>query len=134
MAAKKPVANVSTGKAKKLAEPSKTYKPPVKGSGKPKYQNVIKEARLNTKKKSVTSTTKVKEKILGKKVTQQEKRAMGNRVENVPKIIDREAKELKGQRTAKSSTLKIPVKPRSGMGSRGNRGGGLGGVLGMRIR
>jgi hypothetical protein len=101
---------MTTGKAKKMAEPSKMYNPPVKGSGKPKYQNVVKESRLNTKKKPADSIIKVKEKILGKKVTQQEKRAIRNKVDNIPKVIDREAKEKKGQRTAKPSTPKVPVK------------------------
>ena len=103
----------STGKAKVneyKTNPSKKYEPPVKGSGKPKYQNVVKEGRLNTKKSQVESTTKVKEKILGKNVTKQEKRAIGNRVANTAKMIDRETKVGKGQRTEKPLTPKVPVK------------------------
>ena len=105
---------MSTGKAKITASQkssTKKYEAPIKGSGKPKYQNVIKEDRLNTKKRSVESTTKVKQKILGKAVTQQEKRSLGNRVENVPKIIDREYKVQKGVRTEKSN-VKVPIKKR----------------------
>ena len=100
----------STGKAKVNAAESKMYNEPVKGSGKSKYQNVTKENRLNTKKRSVESTTKVKEKILGKSVNQQQKRALGNKVENTAKIIDREYKVQKGVRTEKPSTPKVPVK------------------------
>ena len=119
----------STGLKKFLAQEDKMYEPRKKGSGKPKYQNVIKEARLDTKKKPVTSVVKVKEKILGKNVTQQEKRAIGNKVENIAKAIDREAKEKKGQRTEKPSTKKVPVKPRGGGGMRGPISlGGSGGL------
>jgi len=121
----------STGLKKFLAQGDKMYDAPKKGSGKPKYQNAVKEARLDTKKKPVTSVVKVKEKILGKNVTQQEKRAIGNRVENIAKAIDREAKEKKGQRTEKPSTKKVPVKPRGGGGLRGGLGGfGSGGGSG----
>ena len=100
----------STGKAKFEAQSSKTYEPPVKGSGKPKYQNVTKENRLNTKERQVNITTHVKENIVGKKVTQQEKRALGNKAENVAKQIDREYKVEKGVRTESPSTPKVPVK------------------------
>jgi len=101
---------MTTGKAKKLAEPSKVYEPPVKGSGKPKYQNVVKSERLNVKKRPTDSIVKVKEKILGKNVTQQQKRAIANKAENIAKVIDREYKEQKGVRTAKPTTPKVPVK------------------------
>jgi hypothetical protein len=100
---------MTTGKAKAKAAESKTYNQPVKGSGKPKYQNTVKEARLNTKEKSVKGTEKVKN-IMGRNVTQQEKRALGNKVTNIPKMIDREYKEQKGVRTAKPETPKVPVK------------------------
>lgn len=122
----------STGLKKFLGQEAKMYDAPKKGSGKPKYQNVVKEARLDTKKKAVTSTTKVKEKILGKNVTQQEKRAIGNKVANTAKMIDREVKEKKGQRTEKPSTKKVPVKPRGGAGMRGGLGsfGSGGGMRG----
>ena len=105
---------------------AETYAAPKKGSGKPKYQNVIKEVRLDTKKKPADSIVKVKEKILGKKVTQQQKRAIRSKVENIPKVIDREAKEKKGQRTEKPSTPKVPVKSRGGMRGGGSLGGGGG--------
>ncbi len=104
---------ISTGKAKVEASkknPVKQYEAPVKGSGKPKYQNVVKESRLNTKKRSVDITTHVKKNLVGKKVTQQEKRAIGNRVENLAKQIDREYKIEKGVRTAKPTTPKVPTK------------------------
>ena len=102
----------STGKAKineYNASSTKKYEAPVKGSGKPKYQNVIKEARLNTKERAVKGIENTKN-IVGKQVTQQQRRALGNKVENTAKMIDREAKELKGQRTVKPSTPKVPVK------------------------
>jgi len=121
MAAKKKDKAPSTGLKKFLGQEAKMYEPTKKGSGKPKYQNVVKEARLDTKKKPADSIIKVKEKILGKKVTQQQKRAIRSKVDNIPKVIDREAKEKKGQRTEKPSTPKVPVKPRGG------RGGGMGG-------
>jgi len=126
MAAKKKDKAPSTGLKKFYGQEAKKYDPAVKGSGKPKYQNVVKEARLNTKKKPADSIIKVKEKILGKKVTQQQKRAIRNKVDNIPKVIDREAKEKKGQRTEKPSTPKVPVKPRGG-GMRGGGGVGSGG-------
>ena len=139
MAKNKPVAGkasgakagmVSKGKAKVeeyKTKPSKTYEPPVKGSGKPKYQNVTKENRLNTKERQVNITKHVKEKIAGKKVTQQEKRALGNKAENVAKQIDREYKVQKGVRTEKLSTPRVPVK--------GGRGGaGIAGAFGIKNR
>jgi len=94
---------MTTGKAKKMAESSKMYNPLVKGSGKPKYQNVIKEARVNTKKPTVT-------RLAGKALTKAEAKAKMKKEPNIPKQIDREAKEKKGQRTAKPSTPKVPVK------------------------
>ena len=92
-----------------------TYKEPKKGSGKPKYQNVIKEARVNTKK--VTTA-----RIAGKTLTKAEAKAKANKSPNLAKEIDREAKEKKGQRTAKPSTPKVPVKARGGSGMRGGIG------------
>jgi hypothetical protein len=99
-----------------------TYEQPKKGSGKPKYQDTIKKVRVNTKKSQVDATVNLKKNIIGKNVTKQEKRAIGNKVANMAKEIDREYKEKKGVRTAKPSTAKVPVK------SRGGRGGGLGGL------
>ena len=109
---------LSTGAKKALNAPDKIYNAPAKGSGKVKYQNTTKEARLNTKERSVKGTEKIKN-IMGRNVTQQEKRALGNKVTNIPKMIDREYKEQKGVRTAKPSTAKVPVKPRGGRGGLG---------------
>ena len=100
----------STGFKKALNAPDKEYNQPVKGSGKPKYQNVVKEARLDTKKRTVDITTHVKQNLVGKKVTAQEKRAIGNKAENTAKLIDREHKVEKGVRTESPSTPKVPVK------------------------
>lgn len=122
----------STGLKKFLGQEAKMYDAPKKGSGKPKYQNVVKEGRANTKKRQVDNTTFVKEKLVGKKVTKQEKRAIGNKAENVAKQIDREEKVRKGVRTEKPSTKKVPVKPRGGAGMRGGLGsfGSGGGMRG----
>jgi hypothetical protein len=112
----------STGLKKLLNQEDKMYEPRKKGTGKLKYQNVVKEGRANTKKRQVDNTTFVKEKLVGKKVTKQEKRAIGNKAENVAKQIDREEKVRKGVRTEKPSTKKVPVKPRGGAGMRGGLG------------
>ena len=92
-----------------------TYKETKKGSGKPKYQNVIKEARVNTKKPTVT-------RLAGQALTKAEAKAKMKKQPNIPKQIDREAKEKKGQRTAKPSTPKVPIKARGGSGMRGGIG------------
>jgi hypothetical protein len=121
----------STGLKKLLNQEDKMYEPRKKGTGKLKYQNVVKEGRANTKKRQVDNTTFVKEKLAGKKVTKQEKRAIGNKAENVAKQIDREEKVRKGVRTEKPSTKKVPVKPRGGAGMRGGLGS-FGSGSGMR--
>ena len=98
---------MTTGKAKIQAakdNPSKKYEPPVKGSGKPKYQNVIKEARLEPK-KATTPTS-----LAGKKLTAEQIKRMAQKKPNLAKEIDREAKMKKGQVTAKPATPKVPVK------------------------
>lgn len=100
---------MSTGKMKKLAEPAKKYDPPVKGSGKPKYQNVVKEARTDTKAPSKASLKTMKE-LVGKKVTKQELNRKAGKKPNVAKEIDRENKVTKGVRTEKPKTPKVPVK------------------------
>ena len=115
MAAKKKDKAPSTGLKKVLAQESKMYEPIKKGSGKPKYQNVIKEARLDTKKPTAT-------RVAGKALTKAEAKAKMKKAPNLPKQIDREAKEKKGQRTAKPSTPKVPVKVRGGSGVRGGMG------------
>ena len=121
----------STGLKKFLNQEDKMYEPRKKGTGKLKYQNVVKEGRANTKKRQVDNTTFVKEKLVGKKVTKQEKRAIGNKAENIAKQIDREEKVRKGVRTEKPSTKKVPVKPRGGAGMRGGLGS-FGSGSGMR--
>ena len=99
----------STGKAKVNAAESKMYNEPVKGSGKPKYQNVIKEARTNTK-KSETQVQKNISKITGKKVSDTTAKRKADAKPNTAKQIDREYKVQKGVRTEKPSTPKVPVK------------------------
>ena len=98
---------MSTGKAKITASQkssTKKYEPPVKGSGKPKYQNVIKEARIQPK-QSATSTMSA-----GKKRSSQEIVRRADRTPNLAKQIDREYKIEKGVRTAKPTTPKVPTK------------------------
>ena len=99
---------MSTGKAKIDAakkSSTKKYEAPVKGSGKPKYQNVIKEARLQPK-KAVQSTTT----LMGRKRSAQEISRKAEKKPNLAQQIDREYKIQKGVRTAKSTGSKIPVK------------------------
>jgi hypothetical protein len=116
----------STGLKKVLAAESKMYDAPKKGSGKPKYQNVVKEARVDTKK--VTTT-----RIAGKQLTKEEAKAKARKSPNLAKQIDREEKVRKGVRTEKPSTKKVPVKPRVGggglRGPLGSLGGGMRGPL-----
>jgi hypothetical protein len=113
MAEKKKDKAPSTGLKKFMGQEAKMYDAPKKGSGKPKYQNVIKEARLDTKKPTAT-------RIAGKALTKAEAKAKMKKAPNLPKQIDREEKVRKGVRTEKPSTKKVPVKPRGG----GMRGGG----------
>ena len=111
----------STGLKKFLGQEAKMYEPRKKGTGKPKYQNVIKEARTDTKKDTKPVA------IAGKKLTKSEAQARNRKAENIAKQIDREEKIRKGVRTAKPSTPKVPVKIRGGVGLRGglgNFGGG----------
>ena len=95
---------MTTGKAKKLAESSKRFDPPVKGSGKPKYKNTIKEARVDTKKDTKLSV------LAGKKLTKSESAARNRKSENIPKQIAKEEKIRTGVNTAKPTTPKVPVK------------------------
>jgi len=106
------VGRMSTGKMKKLAEPAKKYDPPVKGSGKEKYQNVIKSERLDTKASSKANLKTIKE-LVGKKVTKQELNRKAGKKPNVAKEIDREQKITKGVRTAKPTTPKVAVKKKA---------------------
>ena len=103
---------ISTGKAKAIAAPGKTYEQPVKGSGKPKYQNVIKEARTDTKATRKESIKKGQSilKPIGVKATKQEITRKASKEPNIAKQIDREYKEQKGVRTAKPATPKVPIK------------------------
>ena len=124
MAEKKKDKAPSTGLKKFLAQEEKMYEPRKKGTGKLKYQNVIKEARVDTKK----STKPVA--IAGKKLTKSEAEARNRKSENIAKLNDREEKIRKGVRTAKPSTPKVPIKPRGGSGMRGGLGSfGSGGGL-----
>jgi hypothetical protein len=98
---------MSTGKAKVEAYKKssfKKYEAPVKGSGKPRYQNVIKEARVNTKQ------AERKVSLGGKKLTKSESQARTRNAPNLAKQIDREYKIEKGVRTAKQITPKVPTK------------------------
>ena len=119
MAAKKKDKAPSTGLKKFFGQEAKKYEAPVKGSGKPKYQNVVKEARTDTKK-----ATKLVA-LSGKKLTKSEAQARNRKAENVAKQIDREEKVRKGVRTEKPKTAKVPVKPRGGMRGGAMSGGGL---------
>ena len=105
----------STGKAKVQeyqTSSTKKYEPPVKGSGKPKYQNVIKEARVDTKAprkeeiKNVRQITKAPD----AKVSKKEITRKASNEPNIAKQIDREYKVEKGVRTESPSTPKVPVK------------------------
>ena len=119
MAKDKPVAGkasgakagmVSTGKAKAESADSKKYEPSVKGSGKPKYQNVVKEARVDTKaprKEEIKSAIK---NMTGRNVSEKEASRKASKKENIAKQIDREEKVRKGVRTESPSTPKVPVK------------------------
>ena len=102
----------STGKAKFEAQSSKTYDEPVKGSGKPKYQNVIKEARVDTKAPRKEEIKNVREitKAPGAKVSKTEVMRKASNEPNIAKQIDREYKVEKGVRTESPSTPKVPVK------------------------
>ena len=98
---------MSTGKAKITVykeSSTKKYEPPVKGSGKPKYQNVIKEGRLQPKKAAAPTS------LAGKKLKAEQIKRIAQKNPNLAKEIDREAKMKKGQITAKPSTPKVPVK------------------------
>jgi hypothetical protein len=125
MAAKKKDKAPSTGLKKVLAQEAKMYEPRKKGTGKLKYQNVIKEARTNTKKDTKPVA------VAGKKLTKSEAQARNRKTENIAKQIDREEKVRKGVRTEKPSTKKVPVKPRGGAGMRGGLGS-FGSGSGMR--
>lgn len=94
---------VSTGKAKIEKAKANPYAEPVKGSGKVKYKNTVKEARLDTKKLST-------DRIAGKKLTESEAKARARKTPNLPKQIAKEEKIRTGVNTAKPATPKVPVK------------------------
>ena len=125
MAPKKKDKAPSTGLKKFLGREAKMYDIPKKGSGKPKYKNTIKEARLNTKKGSPLSESNLK-RVAGKKVTKSEAQASKRKENNTPKAIAKEEKIRTGVNTAKPKTPKVPVKPRGGMRGGGMLGGGGG--------
>jgi len=110
------------------------YEQPKKGRGKPKYQNVIKEARVDTKapgKKARKEASKVLKNTRFGRVSKQEITRKESKAKNIAKEIDREEKVRKGVRTEKPAT-KTPVKRsravRSGGGFRGGMGGGMFGI------
>jgi hypothetical protein len=125
MAPKKKDKASSTGLQKFLGREAKMYDIPKKGSGKPKYKNTIKEARLNTKEGSPLSKSNLK-RAAGKKVTKSEAQATRRKEDNTPKAIAKEEKIRTGVNTAKPTTPKVPVKPRGGMRGGGMLGGGGG--------
>ena len=118
MAAKKKDKAPSTGLKKFFGQEAKRFDEPVKGSGKPKYQNVVKSERVDTK-ASDKARIKSGSKILGMKTTKQAVTRKAGKKPNVAKEIDREEKVRKGVRTEKPKTPKVPVKPRGGMGGGG---------------
>jgi hypothetical protein len=85
---------VATGAAKKAA---------AKGSGKLKYKNTVKEARLDTKKLST-------DRIAGKKLTKSEATSRARKTPNLPKEIAKEDKIRTGVNTKKPATPKVPTK------------------------
>jgi hypothetical protein len=103
LAAKK-VAQEATKKAVKTGATKAAMKATNKGSGKPKYQNVVKEGRLQPKKAATPIVTS------GKKMTPEQIKRVTQKNPNLAKEIDREAKMKKGQITAKPKTPKVPVK------------------------
>ena len=124
MAAKKKDKAPSTGLKKFFGQEAKRFDEPVKGSGKPKYQNVVKSERTDTKASSKAGQKKIKPMMTGIQATKQELNRRAQKKPNVAKQIDREYKEQKGVRTAKPKTPKVPVKPRGRSVGRGGMGGG----------
>jgi hypothetical protein len=108
------------------------YEQPKKGRGKPKYQNVVKESRVDTKAED-KATAKTVARIAGKKMTKKAASRRADRQPNLPKRIDREEKVRKGVRTNPPAT-KTPVKRSKAVRSSGGFRGGAGflGVPGSR--
>ena len=74
------------------------------GSGKLKYKNTIKEARVNTKQ------AEKMDRLAGKKLSKSEAQARTRKATNLPKQIAKEEKVRTGVNTAKPSTKKVPTK------------------------
>jgi hypothetical protein len=89
--------------AKKVAS-NAAKKTVAKGSGKLKYKNTIKEARVNTKQ------AEKMDRLAGKKLTKSEAQARTRKTTNLPKQIAKEEKIRTGVNTAKPATKKVPVK------------------------
>lgn len=120
------MANKSKGGKK--SSPEIIKKATAKGSGKVRYQNVKKEARTGDVKiaKPVIEAKNTVRKAFGKKeMNAQQTKSVRRAEPNLAKQIDRETKVLKGVRTAKPSTSKIPTKRSSrGWSSLGGMRGG----------
>ena len=86
---------VATEAAKKAA---------AKGSGKLKYKNTVKEARVNTKQ------AEKMDRLAGKKLSKSEAQARTRKATNIPKQIAKEEKIRTGVNTTKPSTKKVPTK------------------------
>jgi hypothetical protein len=93
-ATKEVTKKVATAAAKKAA---------ASGSGKLKYKNTVKEARIDTKKLST-------DRIAGKKLTKSEATARARKTPNLPREIAKEEKIRTGVNTAKPTTPKVAVK------------------------
>ena len=89
--------------AKKVAS-NAAKKAVAKGSGKLKYKNTIKEARVNTKQAEKL------DRLAGKKLSKSEAQARTRNSKNLPKQIAKEEKIRTGVNTAKPATPKVPVK------------------------
>ena len=89
--------------AKKVAS-NAAKKAVAKGSGKLKYKNTIKEARVNTKQ------AEKMDRLAGKKLTKSEAQGRTRKTKNLPKQIAKEEKIRTGVNTAKPATPKVPVK------------------------
>jgi hypothetical protein len=78
------------------------------GSGKLKYKNTIKEARVNTKQ------AEKMDRLAGKKLSKSEAQARTRNAKNLPKQIAKEEKIRTGVNTAKPTTPKVAIKKKAG--------------------
>lgn len=112
----RPEKPVTTGKAKAEAFKENVFKMPTKNSGKLKYQGVTKQTRLHSQKPASDMVSVINPKT-GKIRSASEVKATAKvankKMGNIAKSIDREMKEIKGQRKAKPTTPKVPVKKKS---------------------